>query len=66
MTFHGLRHVNASVMLKLKVPDKYAMECGSWKTENVYKNIYGHTFSDERELVDDTVDDYFENLIKST
>lgn len=28
MTFHDLRHINASVMLMLGVPDKYAMERG--------------------------------------
>ncbi|MBQ5569256.1 MAG: hypothetical protein IIT45_02250, partial [Treponema sp.] len=30
MTFHNLRSLNASVMLMLGVPDKYAMERGGW------------------------------------
>ena len=30
ITFHDLRHINASVMLALNVPDKYAMERGGW------------------------------------
>jgi len=64
MSFHALRHVNASVMLKLKVPDKYAMERGGWKSPHVMKNIYQHTFADERETVDETINDYFENLLK--
>jgi integrase len=28
MTFHDLRHMNASVMAMLRIPDKYAMERG--------------------------------------
>lgn len=30
ITFHDLRHLNASIMLALGVPDKYAMERGGW------------------------------------
>lgn len=59
MTFHDLRHVNASVMAMLRVPDKYAMERGGWKTDRVMKKVYTHTFSDERVAVDDMIDNYF-------
>lgn len=62
ITFHDLRHLNASVMLQLNIPEKYAMERGGWKTPTVMKNVYQHTFSQERVLVDDMVDEYFENL----
>ncbi|MCL1819888.1 MAG: site-specific integrase [Oscillospiraceae bacterium] len=62
-TFHSLRHVNASVMLALGVPDKYAMERGGWATNNVMKNIYQHTFSEQRIIVDNMVNSYFDNLI---
>lgn len=62
ITFHDLRHLNASVMLQLNIPEKYAMERGGWKTPTVMKNVYQHTFSQERVLVDDQVDEYFENL----
>ena len=30
ISFHDLRHVNASVMAMLKIPDKYAQERGGW------------------------------------
>lgn len=60
MTFHDLRHVNASVMALLQVPDKYAQERGGWKTDNVMKKVYTHTFRPERQKVDNMVDDYFE------
>lgn len=64
MTFHDLRHVNASVMHMLGVPDKYAMERGGWSTDAVMKNVYTHTFSKERQKVDSKIDSYFtENVI---
>ena len=66
MTFHDLRHVNASVMALLRIPDKYAMERGGWKTDKVMKKIYTHTFSEVREAFDATIDNYFENIIQSS
>lgn len=35
ITFHDLRHLNASVMLMLGIPDKYAMERGGWSSPNI-------------------------------
>ena len=35
MTFHDLRHENASIMAMLKIPDKYAQERGGWKTDKI-------------------------------
>lgn len=63
ITFHDLRHLNASVMLSLGIPDKYAMERGGWSSTNVIKSVYQHTFSDVRKETDKKIDDYFENLI---
>ncbi|MBR6352439.1 MAG: site-specific integrase [Firmicutes bacterium] len=60
VTFHQLRHMNASVMLALNVPDKYAMERGGWKTPHTMKSVYQHTFSKERLQVDEAVNAYFE------
>lgn len=65
MTFHDLRHLNASIMLALNVPDKYAMERGGWSTTSTLKQIYQETFSDERKAVDDRIDKYFESAYKS-
>ena len=61
--FHDLRHLNASIMKKLNVPDTYAMERGGWSTPATLKSVYQHTFSDEREEVNRKVNDYFEKLI---
>lgn len=62
VTFHDLRHVNASVMLALGVPDKYAMERGGWSTPATLKRVYQETFSAEREKVDRKIDKYFNNI----
>ncbi|MDO4556177.1 MAG: tyrosine-type recombinase/integrase [Lachnospiraceae bacterium] len=63
ITFHDLRHVNASVMALLHVPDKYAMERGGWSTDYVMKHVYTHTFSDQRNLADQVIDSYFEEQL---
>jgi len=65
ITFHDLRHVNASVMHLLGVPDKYAMERGGWKTDKTMKAVYQNIFSDERIEVDKKIDGYFENIVKN-
>ena len=64
ITFHDLRHVNASVMLLLNIPDKYAMERGGWKTDKTMKKVYQNTFLAERIAVDSKVNNYFESIIQ--
>lgn len=64
ITFHDLRHVNASVMLRLNVPDKYAMERGGWKTDTTMKRVYQETFSQEREKVDTLINNYFGGIVE--
>ena len=66
MSFHQLRHLNASVMLALNIPERYAMERGGWKTPHTMKKVYEHTFSSERQKVDERIDSYFEDLISTT
>ncbi len=65
ITFHDLRHLNASVMLMLGVPDKYAMERGGWSTDNILKSVYQQTFSAERIKVDARIDDYFNGIVNN-
>jgi integrase len=64
-TFHQLRHMNASVMLQLGIPNKYAMERGGWVTDHTLKEVYQHTFSGERKAVDDKINSYFNQIIES-
>lgn len=63
ITFHDLRHLNASVMALLHIPDKYAQERGGWKTDDVMKKVYTQTFAEERVKVDDKMDSFFNNLV---
>ena len=64
ITFHDLRHVNASVMALLRIPDKYAQGRGGWKSDKVMKKVYQQTFPEERENVDKKIDDYFEKKMQ--
>ena len=61
--FHDLRHLNASVMVELGVPDKYAMERGGWSTDSTLRNVYQHTFDSKRKEIDKRINDYFEKLL---
>lgn len=63
MSFHDLRHLNASIMLMLGIPDKYAMERGGWSTNSTLKNVYQHTFSSERKAADKKINDYFNGVL---
>lgn len=57
--FHDLRHINASVMAALGIPDLYAMQRGGWSNTTTLKQVYQQTFDDERINVDDKIDSYF-------
>ena len=64
ITLHDLRHLNASIMALLRIPDKYAQERGGWKSDKVMKGVYMQTFSEERIRVDDIMDSYFEEIMQ--
>lgn len=57
--FHDLRHYNASVMLALGIPDKYAMEIMGHSTNNMLKTVYQHTMENKRMEINNILDDYF-------
>lgn len=61
---HALRHMNASIMLSLNTPDKYAMERGGWSSDKTMKQIYQHTMTAEREKVDANIDAYFSAIMQ--
>lgn len=62
--FHDLRHANASIMLMLGVPDKYAMERGGWSTTSVLKDVYQQTFTSEQRAIAERIDAYFLSLLQ--
>lgn len=61
--FHDMRHANASIMLALGVPDKYAMERMGHATNNMLKTVYQHTMRSKQDEVANMVDDYFAEKI---
>lgn len=60
--FHDLRHYNASIMLALGVPDKYAMARMGHSTSGMLKRVYQHIFEDKAAAVDQQMTDFFENM----
>ena len=63
ITFHRLRHINASVMSLLGIPDKDSQERGGWKTDHTMKQIYRHSFTAQRQLSDRKIDAFFGSII---
>lgn len=63
ITFHDLRHLNASVMAALNVPERYAMDRGGWSTPSIMRNVYQHTFSSVDNAISDTIDNYFDRIL---
>ncbi len=61
--FHALRHYNASIMLAMGVPDKYAAARGGWGSTEVMKQIYQHLIDDKKIEVDQMLNAHFEKLI---
>lgn len=57
--FHALRHYNASVMLALGVPNKYAMERMGHATDNMLKQVYQHTTKAKRDEISSQINDFF-------
>lgn len=60
--FHDLRHMNASVMLAVGVPNKYAQERMGHATDNMLKTVYQHTIQEEQKKYSEEIDQRFEVL----
>lgn len=61
---HSLRHQNASIMLSLNIPDKYAMERGGWSSNKTMKDIYQHTMDEGKQQAAAAIDQYFDDITK--
>lgn len=61
---HDLRHYNASIMLALGVPDKYAMTRTGHATTTMLKTVYQHLMDDKSTEVDDTIAARLTDLFK--
>lgn len=63
--FHDLRHANASIMLMLGVPDRYAQDRGGWASTHVMKSAYQQTFDSAALSYAAVIDDFFMKLVES-
>ena len=63
MTFHQLRHLNASTMAMLGIQKEIAQERGGWKTPYTMESVYTHTFTAPRQAADKAIDKYFSGLL---
>ena len=63
MTFHALRHINASVMAEEQIPTVIAQERGGWKTDYTMKKVYTHSFESGRLNADKKIDDRFNKMV---
>ena len=61
--FHDLRHVNASVMLEAKIPDKYSTKRMGHATPNMLKTTYQHIFREDERLYDDVIEEGLEAIL---
>lgn len=59
MTFHQLRHLNASLMAMLRIQTEIAQERGGWKTPYTMQQVYTHTFDAPRLEADQKIDAWF-------
>ena len=61
--FHDLRHMNASVMLAVGIPNKYAQERMGHATDNMLRTVYQHTIQEEQKKYSEEIDQRFEELL---
>lgn len=61
---HDLRHINASIMLYLGIPTKYALERGGWDDIKTMDKIYQFTFKDEKKMVDEKINSFFTQALE--
>lgn len=60
--FHDLRHYNASVMLALGVPDKYAISRMGHSTTNMLQNVYQHLIDEKQKEVNNQINNFFNSF----
>lgn len=64
MTFHQLRHLNASIMAMLGVQKEIAQQRGGWKTSYTMDRVYTHVFDAPRQQADALIDTYISGQLR--
>lgn len=62
--FHDLRHISASDMHSHGISDKVAAERGGWSGTQTMRQVYQHSFSDERKKADKIMNSRYEELYR--
>lgn len=62
ITFHDLRHLSASIMMSLGIPEKYRQEMGGWETSIIMKGTYEHAFSSQRAVAEEKMVSFFDQF----
>lgn len=63
--FHDLRHIAASDMNRLGITDRVAADRGGWSTTATMRNVYQHSFTQDRIEADDIIEKYYKSLYEN-
>jgi len=64
LKFHGLRHLNASIMGELGVDRATARERGGWANNTIMDNVYTHSLESARDEADRRINERFLRVIE--
>ena len=59
MTFHQLRHLNASILEDLGIPDSVSMLRGGWASRSTLNRVYQHAITSRQSLYDKKINERF-------
>ena len=62
--FHDLRHISASDMHSQGIPDKVAAERGGWSGTQTMRQVYQHSFSEDRKAADRIMNERYSKMYK--
>lgn len=63
--FHDLRHISATDMHSQGIPDRIAAERGGWAGTQTMRQVYQHSFSNDRKAADKIMNDRYSNIFRS-
>lgn len=61
---HDIRHYNASIMLAMNIPNKYAAARMGHATEDMLKKVYQHIMEKKKTETDNQMIDYFNDFLE--
>ena len=61
---HDIRHYNASIMLAMNIPNKYAAARMGHATEDMLKKVYQHIMEKKKTETDNQMTEYFDNFFE--